>query len=101
MAKIWNRFASDVANEYIEEYLGKKTEYEIIKHLRGITNLSVNTIKGLYIQVLNERYENSKNQRKEKLRKESMEKKNKTMYKGRERSFLYFNDSELYKKVGI
>ena len=99
MAKIGDKFASDIAREFIEDHLGKLTEEEIKNTLKRKTNLRINTIDALYKEALAESYQAAKLEMMERLKKSKQEKKGEGYYKGRKRSFFNVDDSKLYKGV--
>lgn len=98
MAKIGDKFASNIAREYIEINLGVITEEEIINNLRRKTNLSQLTLKAIFNEVISEKYNEAKRKLKERMRKEK-KKLGDDYYKGRKRSFFQIDDRKLYRGV--
>lgn len=97
--KIGDKFASDIAREYIEINLGKIPEEEIINHLRRKTNLKLATIDMMYKETLSELYEAAKLEREKRAKKSTKELRGENYYKGRKRKFFKIDDSKLYREV--
>lgn len=98
MAKIGDKFAMDIAREYMNEFIGKITDVEIMNNLRRKTNLSYRTLESMFNEVLKEKHEESKVKIIEKTEIQRI-KTGDEYYKGKRRLKFRFDDSNLYRKV--
>lgn len=93
MAKVGrvNKSKSIIAMEYIRENIDKKKRYEIIEHLQEVTKLKVSTLETIYKDIKDETNINKSYNARMKKESEIIK------YKGRDRKFFNFDDTDLYK----
>lgn len=89
---------SNIAKEYINKNIFKKSKDEILKQIIKDTGLSYKTIESIYIKVYENKIDEVVNEIEIEERIQQVEKPIE-YYKGRDRKFFIFDDSNLYRNL--